>query len=111
MRRLPALTALVMLAALVASCGGGAGSSTTSTTANSSLTAFTSCMKQHGVTPRAGFGGGQPPSGSPPSNGNQPQRPAVSAKVQKALVACRSLRPQGGGGGFGGPPSGFSGNS
>jgi hypothetical protein len=95
------LVLVLLLVALAAACGsstgGGASSSAGSTR---SFTAFTSCLKQHGVKPLAGFGGGQPPSGSPPNGGSRPQ---PSAARQKALAACRQYAPQGGQGGFGSP--------
>jgi hypothetical protein len=99
--RLSIICLLLVLAATAAGCGasssGGSPSSSAGTTR--SFTAFTTCLKQHGVKPLAGFGGGgQRPSGSRPTGGSRPQ---PSAKRQQALAACRQYAPQGGQGGFG----------
>lgn len=105
---------------ILAACGSSpaAGSSTSSTTAKSSgtasLTAYTNCLKQHGVTlpnfPNGSGGpptGGSVPSGTPPSFGSGGSPPAGgnfanNPKFQKAAAACKSLRPSGSSG-FGGP--------
>jgi hypothetical protein len=122
--RLGGLTALACSAGfLLAACGGGGAkanaSSTSSTNGAGDRSAFTSCLKDHGVTlPASGFtppagggangggppGGGAPGGGVPGGNGNSgPQFsiPGVSNdKLQAALSACRSKLPNGGG--FGG---------
>jgi len=104
---------------ILAACGSSpaAGSSTSSTTPKSSgtasLTAYTNCLKQHGVTlPNFPSGSGGPPTGgsgaggeTPPSFGSGGAAPgqgnfANNPKFQKAAAACKSLRPSGG---FGGP--------
>lgn len=101
--RILALTAGAAL--VLGACGGSsnpASSSTTSPTTPTSAgaggtqnAAFTTCLKDHGVTlPAGGFrpqGGGQGTPGS---------RPARSAAQQSAFAACRSKLPSGGG--FGG---------
>jgi hypothetical protein len=127
---LPA-TALVLGALALSACGGnGTGAaataaSTPSTSTPSTTTggganrfaAYTSCLRQHGVT-LPNFGGprnggtppANPPSGAPPRNGGGRggffgnQTPAQSKAFQAAQTACASLRPQGGGffGGRGG---------
>jgi len=102
---------VVALAAplLFAACGGGgasassAGGSTTTVAGNASQTALRDCLKQHGVTLPAGFGGGNGtrPSGetpgSFPAGGTPGSLPAgVDAqKLQSAFQACGGT-----GGGF-----------
>ncbi len=101
MRRALIVGLVLVLVALAAACGSSTGSGASSSAGSTrSFTAFTSCLKQHGVKPLAGFGSGQPRSGSPPDGGSRPQ---PSAKRQKALAACRQYAPQGGQGGFGSP--------
>jgi hypothetical protein len=136
-RRLPVPVLAASAALLLAACGGGgsakAGSATSSTTTPGGRfrnAAFTSCLKQHGVTRPAGaYGGRRPRGGSGASGasgasgssgaGGSGRRgfgfggggpgisvPGVSAqKVQAAFSACRSDLPNGGrfggGGGFG----------
>jgi hypothetical protein len=106
---------LLLIAAHVAGCGSTAGaSSSSSSSTKRSFTAFTACLKRHGINgfgsgqpPGGGQfpnGGGQPPSGSPPSGG---QPPNISSKMQKAFAACSSLAPRSGQGAFG-PPGGSS---
>jgi hypothetical protein len=126
---------VVPLSLLAAGCGGSSGSSAppTTTTAGASgasgpqtaaLTAFTSCLKQHGIT-TTGFGGfgGRPrgasgrfgPAGASgrfgPSGASGRFGPAgasgrrgggfgrnLTAAQQKAFTACRSKLPAGTGG-------------
>jgi hypothetical protein len=108
--------AVAISGAVLAACGSGAASSassstTTTTTSGSgsagsstsaSNTAFTSCLKQHGVSSSglgSGFGHGAPGStgGTKPAAGT-----AINSKMRSALQACASLRPKGSGfGGFG----------
>jgi hypothetical protein len=94
----------------VAACGGGGSSSASGTTttvkgnaAAGQSAALRNCLKQHGVTLPAGFGGG---NGAPPSGGTPGSFPAggtpgslpggVDAqKLQSAFQACG-----GSGGGF-----------
>jgi hypothetical protein len=94
---------LILAACGSSSASGSVGSTSSSvpkSSATASRTAYTNCLKQHGVTlPSRGngatgppAGGGGIPSGTPPSSNN----PAF----QKASNACKSLRPSGG---FGGP--------
>jgi hypothetical protein len=93
-----------------AACGGGSGSSSASGTTTTTVkgragqsTALRDCLKQHGVTLPAGFGGGNggPPSGgtpgSFPAGGTPGSLPAgVDAqKLQSAFQACGGT-----GGGF-----------
>ena len=105
--RLASMAAVAAVAALlVAGCGSASGSSA-SGSSSTGLSAYLSCLRQHGVnvpTTRpsfapgsggfgGGFGGGSGGSGG--SSGN--------STFQKAAEACASLRPAGGfGGGFGG---------
>jgi hypothetical protein len=97
---------------MLAACGsssasGSVGSSSSSvpkSSATASRTAYTNCLKQHGVTISAAGGGGIP-SGAPPSFGSEGAAPAQgnlsnNPAFQKASNACKSLRPSGG---FGGP--------
>jgi hypothetical protein len=103
---------------ILSACGGSAasGSSTSTTKPKASEAAYTSCLKQHGVTlpnfnrgsggaPAGGTrptftpGSGSFPGGAPGSGGGFFQN---NPKFQKAATACKSLRPSGGfGGGFG----------
>lgn len=128
----PILAAVAALA--LAACGGGGSSpkvsaATTTTTAGRGgfrNAAFTSCLKQHGITlPAGGFGGRRPRAGGTGSTGATGASgsggrfrggggfggppisiPGVSAaKVQTALSACRSQLPNGGR--FGGGGNGF----
>jgi hypothetical protein len=116
--------AVAMSAALVlGACGGSSGSaasSSTSTTgggSNGQNSAFTACLKQHGVTlPAGGFGGngagpggggpprgatGSLPNGSPPIGGSGGRGPSISIPgvsrqdLQAAFSACRSKLPSG----------------
>ena len=121
-----AISAPVALAA----CGGGSSGSASSSTSTSSpagrgaqSSAFTACLKQHGVTlPAGGFGNGGGPGGGgpggpsgPPPNGFRPPggtggggRPSISIPgvsqqdVQAAFSACQSKLPNGGRFGGGG---------
>jgi hypothetical protein len=130
---------IVPLALLAAGCGGSSGSSAPATTTtagasgvtgagNAALTAFTSCLKQHGIT-TTGFGGfGTRPRGATgrfgPTGASGRFGPTgasgrrgggffgrnLTAAQQKAFTACRSklpagtgrFRPGGTGGGAGG---------
>jgi len=94
--------------------GGGANAS--------AFQAFRDCLAKQGVTLPArpgggqgGQGGGTPPAGGgqPPANGTPPAGGAggrfgnLTPKQQKAMTACQSLRPAGGGfGGRGGNANG-----
>jgi hypothetical protein len=98
----------------LAACGGGgtaAASSTTTTTPGGRgfrNAAFTTCLKQHGVTlPSGGFGGGgrRGASGASGATGPVGRRPGgffggggagLSQKEQAAFSACRSKLPNGG---------------
>ena len=121
---------IALLAVLgLAACGGGSakastsGSATTTTTAGGAgvqNSAFTACLKQHGVTLPGGFGGGRRRGGSggpggPGLRGGSGRRGFVlgggaglSTKQQAAFAACRSKLPNGGQ--FGGP-GGFAGGA
>jgi hypothetical protein len=104
----------VILAACGSSsaAGSSASSSTSKASGTASLTAYTNCLKQHGVTlPNFGGSGGPPTGGAgaggetPPSFGSGGATPgggnfANNPKFQKAEAACKSLRPSGG---FGSP--------
>lgn len=107
----------------LAACGGGAAKASTSGSATSTTTpgqpglqsaAFTTCLKQHGVTLPAGFGGGRLRGGSGGAGGpGGPGDPGplggtgrrigflgggagLSATQQQAFTACRSKLPNGG---------------
>jgi hypothetical protein len=104
---LPVLAATLMLAG----CGGSSSSSSAgatssasggSTTAPAGLSAFQTCLKQHGVKinpgqfsgrPRASFSPGAVPTGSP--------RPRPSFSGSAAFKACAKYAPAGFGAGFG----------
>jgi hypothetical protein len=128
---------VVPLALLAAGCGGSSGSSAPATTTtagasgvtgagNAALTAFTSCLKQHGIT-TTGFGGfgGRPrgatgrfgptgasgrrfgpsgasgrfgPTGASGRRGGGFLGRNLTAAQQKAFTACRSKLPAGTGG-------------
>jgi hypothetical protein len=128
-RRLtPVLIGVVPL--LLAACGSaaasGASSSTTKPAGKASEAAYTSCLKQHGVTlPTFGNRGtGTPPAGTgtpPPSTPGSGSFPGAGGfggggagfrnnpKFKAAAAACKSLRPAGGFGGFGrGGTGGFN---
>ena len=114
---------MIPLAVLaLAACGGSAKASTSSTTTTPTgrgfrNAAFTTCLKDHGVT-LPGFGNGGPPGGAPngasgPSGGgflggggrrDGGGGAGLSATDRAAFQACRSKLPNGGrfGGGFGG---------
>jgi hypothetical protein len=103
------ILALAVGAALaLGACGGSSNAASSSTTSPTTPTsagatgarnaAFTTCLAQHGVTlPSGGFG--QPGGGQGTGTGTPGSRPALSAKQQSALGACRSKLPNGGGGG------------
>jgi len=117
---LPALAAALVLAG----CGGSSGSSsnagaTSSASATSSaatsakLSAFQTCLKQHGVTIKPGQFGARPrgsftptafPTGSarPSFSGSARPRPSFSGSAQDsaAFKACAKYAPAGFGGGF-----------
>jgi hypothetical protein len=112
-----ALVAVGAVALGLSACGSSSanGSSTTTTkpAGAASETAYTACLKQHGVTlPNFGHGTGTPPTGggTPPSftPGSGTFTPgsrggfASNPKFEKAAAACKSLRPKGGFGRFGG---------
>lgn len=95
---------------VIAGCGITSGSSS-SGSSSSGLSAYQSCLRQHGVNlpsgrpsgaPSGGFGGGGFGGGGFGGSGG-------SSTFQKAFRACASKRPSGGfgGGGFGG--GGFGG--
>jgi hypothetical protein len=131
---------IAVVAALgLAACGGGSsakastsGSATTTTAgggAGLQNSAFTACLKQHGVTLPAGFGGGGRrggsggPGGFGGRGGSGPRGPrggsggrgflgggaGLSAAQQTAFTACRSKLPNGGR--FGGGGGGFAGGA
>jgi hypothetical protein len=117
-RRRPALVLIGVIPLLLAACSSasasGSASSTTKPSGTASRTAYTACLKQHGVTLPSFTGGG----GRPGANAAGGTRPAFTPgsgsfpgggrggfannpKFQKATAACKSLRPAGGFGGFG----------
>jgi hypothetical protein len=112
--------AVCALTIVAAACGGGSTTTaptTTSTAANSraaALAAYTTCMKDHGVTLPAGaggfgFGGGGRRGGGTTVPGSPSSVPrtfpsttlpagVTESQYQAALTACRSTLPTGGGG-------------
>jgi len=106
---------------LLAACGSsasGSGTTTTKPSGTASLTAYTNCLKQHGVT-LPNFTHGSIPTGGTrptftPGSGSRPSGFgsggfSSNPKFEKAAAACKSLRPSGGSGGFGrGGSSGFN---
>ena len=120
---LPALAAALLLSGCGGSSSAGAGSTTSpsaSSTSTAKLSAFQSCLKQHGVSVNAGAFGGRPrgsfspgarptafPSGARPTafpSGSAFPRGSFSAnpKDSAAFKACAKYAPAGFGGGFGG---------
>jgi hypothetical protein len=103
---LPALAGALVLAG----CGGGGSTASTSaartsasSTASAGLSAFETCLKQHGVTikpgqfgarPRASFSPGAVPTGSP-----RP-RASFAGRNSAAFKACAKYAPSGFGRGF-----------
>jgi hypothetical protein len=111
------IVTLVGVAPLIlAACGSSSAAPSTtsgsgaSKSSKASATAYTACLKQHGVTlPSFPGGSGGPPAGggTPPTFGSGGSVPggggfANNPKFQEAASACKSLRPSGGFGGFGG---------
>jgi hypothetical protein len=110
------VTVVTLGGLLLAACGSASSASTTTTTGKgatgtASITAYFTCLKQHGVNikiPSFGSGtggslpagagsiptGSGPPSGFPGAGGQ-----FNSPKFKKAAAACASLRPTGGSGG------------
>lgn len=105
----------------LAACGGASASSTPSTSSTAAATgggapaggtaqnvsAFTNCLKAHGLTlPAGGSGpGAGAPAGGFAAGGSTPGAGAPSAKNRAAFQACAKYQPKGGfangGGGFG----------
>jgi hypothetical protein len=102
------LLILTALAAslVIAACGGSSNSGKTTTSKSAaatstskgatSRTAFTTCLKQHGVTSK-GFGGGTRTTGAPPAGAGGGGFPGGgggfaggNSKFAKAMQACRS---------------------
>jgi hypothetical protein len=112
---LPALAAPLLLAG----CGGSstgtsnaAAAATASSTASAKMTAFQTCLKQHGVTikpgqfgarPSGSFSPGARPSTRPSAFATRSPRPGASfaGRDSAALKACAKYAPAGFGGGFG----------
>jgi hypothetical protein len=106
---LPVLAVTLVLAGCGGSSSGSAGaassaSATSTAAASAGLSAFRTCLKQHGVTikpgqfsarPRASFTPTALPTGSP-----RP-RPSLSGRDSAAFQACAKYAPAGFGGGFG----------
>ncbi len=101
------------LAACGASTASGSSTSTTKPSGRASETAYTNCLKQHGVTlpnftPGSFPTGGTRPTFTPGSAGG-PGGFRSNPKFAAAAAACKSLRPAGGFGGFGrGGSGGFN---
>ncbi len=104
-RPLPLLLLLLLAAGLLAACGGGGSSTKTASPAAtgtspttaagtvSGFTAYTQCLRAHGVT---SFGPGSSASTSAPGT------TVSQATMSAARQACASLRPAGAGAGAGG---------
>jgi len=100
--------------AAAASSSGTSGSSGGSSSSRPNLSAFRTCLSQHGVTLRPRTAGGFPgagPGGPPPTGAGAPTSGGFrggfaggpNSKQAKAFAACRSKLPAGGfGGRFGG---------
>jgi hypothetical protein len=91
---------------LIAGCGAASGSTPSAVSSSPSVSAYLSCLKQHGVSvpsPSASPGGGFGGFGNFGGSGSS----SNSSAFQKARQACASLRPNFGSGGF--PGGGFSG--
>jgi hypothetical protein len=117
LRRFGVRAALPVLAAtlVLTGCGGSSGSSAAATssasasstsTASAKLSAFQTCLKQHGVTIKPGQFGARPrASFSPSAFPTRPPRPrpsfSGSAGDSAAFKACAKYAPAGLGGGFG----------
>jgi hypothetical protein len=94
----------ILLAACSSASANASTSKTTAASGAASLTAYTNCLKSHGVTlPAGGFGrggggggfGGPPPSGATGTGGTRPTIPASErTALTKAEAACASLRPK-----------------
>jgi len=105
---LPVLAATLVLAG----CGGGSSSSTAgatssasaSSTAAAGLSAFQTCLKQHGVTIRPGQFRARPRASFTPTafpTGSPRPRPSFSGADAAAFRACAKYAPAGFGAGFG----------
>jgi hypothetical protein len=120
LRRFVVRGALPVLAAtlVLAGCGGSTGSSSAAATSSASatssaatsakLSAFQTCLKQHGVTIKPGQFGGRPrASFSPSAFPTRSPRPRPSftgsfaGRDSAAFKACAKYAPAGFGGGFG----------
>jgi hypothetical protein len=119
LRRLGIRGALVVLATtlVLTGCGGSSGSSagatssasaTSTATTSAKLSAFQTCLKQHGVTIRPGqFNGARPRASFTPTTfptGSPRPRPSFTgsfATDSAAFKACAKYAPAGFGGGFG----------
>jgi hypothetical protein len=101
------IAALGVLLAACSSAAGAGGAATTSTTAkstkpsSSTFQAYTTCLKNHGVSfpsgrggfPGGGAGGGAPPSSTPGAT-TTTFSAAQASKIKAAQTACASLRPK-----------------
>ena len=104
---LPVLAATLALAG----CGGGSSagatssaSATSTAAASAGLSAFRTCLKQHGVTIRPGQFGGRPRASVAPSafpTGSPRPRPSFAGRDSAAFRVCARYAPAGFGGGFG----------
>ena len=108
-RRAVAVGAVAIGALLLAACGSSSSASSSTTAASPatsgsgspSITAFFSCLKQHGVSIAGPSTSGGAPTGSFPAGGAPPagtggRSPGQfnSPKFKKASAACASLRPK-----------------
>jgi hypothetical protein len=117
LRRFGVRAALPVLAAtlVLTGCGGSSGSSAAATssasasstsTASAKLSAFETCLKQHGVTIKPGQFGARPHASFTPTafpTGSPRPRPSGSffGTDSAAFKACAKYAPSGFGGGFG----------
>ena len=116
LRRFVICGALPVLAAtlVLAGCGGSSSSSSSagatssasgsSTAAPAGLSAFQTCLKQHGVTIKPGQFSGRPRASFTPTalpTGSPRPRPSFSGTGSAAFKACAKYAPAGFGAGFG----------
>ncbi len=115
LRRFVICGALPVLAAtlVLAGCGGSSSSSSAGATSSASgnstaapagLSAFQTCLKQHGVTIKPGQFSGRPRASFTPTafpTGSPRPRPSFSGTGSAAFKACAKYAPGGFGAGFG----------
>jgi hypothetical protein len=107
------MLAALAVALVLTGCGGSSGSSGSSAgatsaagtaTASAALSAFQTCLKQHGVTIRPGQFSARPRASFTPTAfpaGSPRPRPSFSGRGSAAFKACAKYAPSGFGRGFG----------